>query len=370
LPAQKKNTIPPQRLRVGFLFTAGNHRGFLRVHRFWLENLDPRKYVTVCICPAEIVNECMSIVKRNDIEWVPLAGPLPQMAATMQEAQCDLLYHWKVGGGVIDYFLGMIRAARVHCTSYGTHGTSGVANMDFYLTSPYLDPENVDANEQYTEKLYYFKHHIGFLSQLPEPTGVKRNEFNLPEAGPLFFCPHRLSKYHSSFDILLFRILDRLPLASIVLLTKTNTKGDAVLRQRLSSRFPPDFFNRIHFRSMMDHERLGRLISLSDAILDSPVYAGSLTSYDAFACATPVVSLPGSLTVQCYTAGLYRRMEMPEMIPQNQNAYVELAVRLATDEEFRDQIVEKIKINRKKIFADPQCLIDFELFIDYATAIR
>lgn len=361
LPTARTSSRP----RIGFVVTPGHHRGFLRVHRYWLENLNADKYETVVLCPAEIVDSCRASVRRNDIQWIGLRGDFVQMAETLREARCDVLYHWKVGGGPLDYFLGMVRAAPIQCTSYGTHGTSGVSNVDYYLTSPFLEPSKVDVTPHYTERPRMFRRHIGYLSRSHVTEKVDRSEFDISATQPLYFCPHRLPKFQPSFDPLLRGILEHVPDSVIALLVRSGSPGEHCLKERLSQYLPSSHFNRLRFIPTMSPQRLMGMLAASDVVLDSPVYSGSLTAYDAFSLAIPVVTMPGPLAIQCYASGLYRRMGIENMeVPQTNGRYIELAARLGADPDFRHEVVQKIRSHSELIFEDAGCLEDFEDFID------
>jgi len=99
--------------------------------------------------------------------------------------------------------------------------------------------------------------------------------------------------------------------------------GAPVLRRRLRESLGGALFDRLLFLPKQTPQALQRLFTVSDVVLDSPYYAGSLTSYDAFTCGIPVVTLPGTLAVQSYTAGLYRRMELDGFsVPTNSVEYI------------------------------------------------
>ena len=94
-------------------------------------------------------------------------------------------------------------------------------------------------------------------------------------------------------------------------------------------------FRRVYFRSAMPVAEYYRLLRLATVVLDTPVYASCLTAYDAFSMGVPVLTQPGPLAVQCYAAGLYRRMGMEdELVVWDGDEYVAKAVRIGTEPEY------------------------------------
>ena len=70
----------------------------------------------------------------------------------IHETRCDVMYYWKVAADLWSFYLPMCRLAPVQCTSWGTHGTSGMDQIDWYLS--WDKAEIPRAGEHYTERLY------------------------------------------------------------------------------------------------------------------------------------------------------------------------------------------------------------------------
>jgi hypothetical protein len=98
-PFQRPTLIETQKnrkkIRVGFVVTAGHHRGFLRVHRHLLEHLDHHKFEVFIICPEPIIADCRKSVRRDAIQWVGFSPRFDVAVQTLFDTRCDILYHWK-----------------------------------------------------------------------------------------------------------------------------------------------------------------------------------------------------------------------------------------------------------------------------------
>jgi predicted O-linked N-acetylglucosamine transferase (SPINDLY family) len=103
---------------------------------------------------------------------------------------------------------------------------------------------------------------------------------------------------------------------------------------------------------------------LATCILDSPVYAGGLTSFDAFSYNIPEVTLSGSLHVQNFATGIYRCMGLKYLPCSSVDAYIDLAVRLGTEPEFRLSVSRKIEANQHKIFGSTKVVEEHARFFD------
>ena len=80
------------------------------------------------------------------------------------------------------------------------------------------------------------------------------------------------------------------------------------LRKRFGRTLGSGILNRVHFVRNLSPERYYRLLRVVDVVLDTPHYSSSLTGFDAFGFALPVVTEPGPMMVQRYAAGLYEAM--------------------------------------------------------------
>ncbi len=85
------------------------------------------------------------------LQLLPISGTLGRIVETVREARFDVLCHWETGSDPTNYFLPFFRLAPVQCNLAGIQATSGIPQMDYYLSSAYIEPEGADAH--YSEKL-------------------------------------------------------------------------------------------------------------------------------------------------------------------------------------------------------------------------
>ncbi len=342
------------RTRIGLVVTEGHETGFKRVMDGIVQGLNRDRFDVEIFCCEKNSN-----LFKNP---VLLSNRLDAASETIRNKKCDLLYHWKVGGGPLDYFLPFTKCAPVQCTGYGTHGTSGVSEVDYYISSSTI--ESPDADSHYTENLYRFPEFPTFHTKFAKPENVKRKEFPVPKTGTLYFCPLRIPKYHPSFDEYLQEILERDQNGTLLLLSGGPECVRERLQARLSRRWGKALMRRVVFFASIPNEIFYRLMAVTDVVLDSPVYAGDLTTHDAFSFGIPVVTQKGPLLVQRYTSGLYEMAGLGDLVAHDRQTYVDTAVRLGTDSEFRHVIGTKIREQCDRLFGSENLVRDFETFID------
>ena len=361
-PQERSARKSRQRHRIGFLVFSRHEGGFLRGTAGILKQLDRKRFDVVVLCPGSLVDRCRQSIQSDDIVFVPLGGTFEQIVGQARDADCDLIYHWKAGSDPWSYFMPFARLAPVQCTSYGTHGTSGISAVDYFLSSSFIEPN--DVGQHYSERLLCMDAIPTYQRQHRLPKNVSRDEFGLPEQGSIYFCPHRLPKYHPSFDTIFRQILERDLQGHIVLLTGSNTLGNDALQERLQRNIGTTLLKRMIFLPQLPVDKYLRLLSISTMVIDSPVYAGDLTLFDAFSFGVPEVTFSGPLYVQNFATGIYHRMGLDDLPCQTIEQYVDFAVRLGTEPDYRQDVSHRILEQNHLIFEDADTVREHERLIE------
>ncbi|MEX1026426.1 MAG: tetratricopeptide repeat protein [Candidatus Paceibacterota bacterium] len=353
-----------RRIRVGFLVTAGHEPGFLRGTARIIEELDAARFEPVVFCPERSVKRVGNFIKRERLPVVPIPNRFDRAVDVIRETRCDVMNYWKVGADNWDLFLPMARLAPLQCTSWGTHGTSGVDAVDYYISSSLMETANADVDiaGHYTEQLALLPTLPTYQRRQPLRKPASRSDFGLPAGGAIYLCPHRLPKYHPEFDSYLRDILEQDPAGHLVILCGMRSHAKSVLQHRLTRSLGNDLCRRVFYLPAMHVERYYQLLSLATVVLDSIAYAGGITAYDVFSFGVPIVTQPGPLAVQNYTDGLYRRMSVTELTARNRQEYVEIAARLGTQPDYRKALSQQLMEASEVIFDDPATTPAHEAF--------
>lgn len=363
-PAFPKELPTPRRrekIRVGFLATYGHHGGFLRGFGGIMARLDRKQFEVVGLVSSTALEACRRAVRATDILWIGFPHEVHLAFQAIRGADCDVILHWQAGTDVVDYFLPFLPLAPIQCIGFGQHGTTGIPNIGYFLSSRLFE-RGEDAQEDYTERLVQFAGTTAWQPRPAAPPPARREDFGLPAAGALYFCPHRLAKFHPDFDFLLRRILEEDGGGRIVVLEGKRPATATRLKARWQRTLGQALLQRVIFLPSQEPRDYYRLLSLADAVLDAPCYSASLTGYDAFALGVPLVTLPGPYMVQRYALGLYRRMGLEELVAGDEPQYVALAVRLGRDGDFRQAMREKILQHCDVLYQDERVVSEYEVF--------
>jgi len=106
--------------------------------------------------------------------------------------------------------------------------------------------------------------------------------------------------------------------------------------------------SRIVFSSLECKDDHMRRIQLADVFLDTPTYNGRVTCLDAIWAGIPIVTLPGIMMPSRVTASLLTTIKCTNLIAQNENDYIEIAMKLGLDKTYLEtmrSIIWKVKFD-------------------------
>src|SRR5208282_6014749 len=90
-------------------------------------------------------------VQLGDTQVTVLGEDLGAAQRAIAQARLDVLFYTDIGMDPTTYFLAFSRLAPVQCVTFGHPVTTGIANIDYFLSAQEL--ETGDAQEHYTETL-------------------------------------------------------------------------------------------------------------------------------------------------------------------------------------------------------------------------
>ena len=103
--------------------------------------------------------------------------------------------------------------------------------------------------------------------------------------------------------------------------------------------------NRLIFASRLSHENHFKRLKLADLFLDTFYYSAAATASDALWAGLPLITLKGKTFSSRVAASLLENLEMPELITNSKNEYVNLAIELANNKNKLKDIKAKILTN-------------------------
>ncbi len=344
--------------RVGFVVTDGHEGVFLRYLRGVLERLDRESFDPVIVCSAGGDLRIRTEIPSATIETFVIPSRFDKIVERIREGRFAVLYHWEVGSDVTNYFLPFFRLAPIQCTGAGLPDTSGIPQIDYFLSSDACEPERADR--QYTERLVRSSSLLTWQRRmrLPEVLGT-RADFGIGDDEHFYLCPHKIEKFHPDFDGLLGAILRRDPRGVLVIPKDSHGHAARKLHNRLRVAIP-HVIERIRFVPHQSVDGYLRLIQTADVLLDPIHYGGGLTSLDGLSLNKPIVTLPGPFVRGRYTFGFYRTMGIADCVATTVDEYVERAVRLGTDRDWRSHVEDRIRDTSDVLFESADSIAEYD----------
>ncbi|CAM9749410.1 unnamed protein product, partial [Ectocarpus sp. 6 AP-2014] len=383
-PLDSSTDVSP--LRVGFVSKFFGDEAS-EPHGMLLEGVVkylPRRLFRVIVCPidapgkrlspslADAADEVMQLPVKLDVARRMLGG-----------LRLDVLVYADMNSEPISHFLGYSRLARVQAVFWGNPITTGNPSIDYFVSAEVMEGQHrtalSDKDEPYSEQvvllggqgIWYARPVAHDLpSGMSDPTSREAEEtkvtlrrklkskLGVEEDSVIFMCSQSLFKLKPDFDLVLRDILlavninqnnEQMPngeqenknKAYLVLTEGRRKLWTEAFWRRLSSSLPEVLPQVKILPRMSAGKEFRTFLASADVILHPFPFGGSKTAADGLALGVPVVAmegdaLPGRMAFSLYkTMGLERPGDGGCCIARSRDSYVELAVRLGRDAEYR-----------------------------------
>lgn len=343
---------------VGFVVAGGHEYAFTRSIGGLFQHFRRDILRPVIVCPERSVQKLRSSIPEIGLEFLPLPSDAKGIVDGIQSANLDMLYHWEIATGALSYYLPMMRLTPLQCTSWGIQVTSGLAAIDHYVSTDLVEP--LSAQENYTEKLVRLQTMLSYQPRmiLPEQP-FSRSRLGLPESANIYLCVQQVGKFHPDYDAILRSILEQDPRGTIVVARSASELDN----HRLDFRFRRvlgGWHDRIIWSDRLVGPSYASLVMASDVVLDPTPFGGVNTTYDAFSAGKAVVTMPSKLHRGRYTLGCYRRMNVMDAVASRPEEYASIAVRIATDADFRHDLERRIREPSDCLFEQKSSAVELE----------
>ena len=352
-------------IKVGFVMTRGHEKAFVKSIAGFFDHFRDQALVPTIVCDRTSLPSLRAHSANTRVEYLATTQDLRHDAVRIGKHGFDILYYWENNTDALNYFLPFHRLAPTQCTSWGIQVTTGIGSVDHYLSSEWI--ETPDADAHYTENLVRLKTMLAYRTRERRPDRLRdREHFDLRQDDRVYLCPQHLGKFHPDFDEILEGILQRDP-RGIVLVTEGRFPKIAAALRRRFERVMPGVADRIRFLPPQAGDDYASLLLHSDVLLDPLHFGGVNTTYDAFSLGKAIVTLPSRYHRGRYTRGCYRKMGIEDCIVASPAEYIELAVRIATEPDYRHQLESEILERSDVLFEDATAARELEAwFIDVA----
>lgn len=293
------------------------------------------------------------------------------------EQQFDIIVYPEIGMCQQTRFIAFSRLAPIQINTWGHSDTSGLPNIDYFVSSKFFNSEE-DQNH-YSEKLilfdslgtyYYdifnfFKKEIQLEENKDTTTNALRNniiEKTGIENPNVYGCIQIFIKIHPSFIYTLNEILKADENGVIVLLsTNKGDNDDIIFTNYIKSKI--QYFERIYFIYQVPFIQYAQNIKNCDLILDYFPFGGFNSTIESFLLGKVCITYPGTRISGKFTQGLYRKMGITEFICDSEKEYVSKAVEYGKNSDKRKRYEEIILENVHKIIEEKESVDEWKILL-------
>lgn len=350
---------PSGRIRLGMVSAYFRRHSIGRMTQEIVARLDRDAFeVTVFTYPGDGDEVSRRIEAAADHVQV-LPDGFWEARETIANAGMDILFFTDLGMDVRTYFLAFGRLAPVQCVTWGHPDTTGIPNVDTFLSSALMEPDGAQA--QYSE-------HLHLLDTLPTcyrrpaaPAPKTRDDFGFSTGAHIYLCPQMAIKFHPDLDRAVERILAADGRGEVVLLEGAVPHWTQAVLARMAETIP-DVVRRVRLIPRVAPDDFLGLLGAADVILDTPHFSGGNTSYEAFAMGKPVVTHAGQFMRGRVTLALYHMIGIDGMIADDLDGFADLAVRLGTDGDFRATMEDAVRRESECLWEEAEAVRELESF--------
>lgn len=368
LAALKKQRIKNSRkIRVGYISHHFREHTIGKLFLGWLKHSNRDKFEIYCYYTDRPVDAMTAQFQQycDVFHHIPYA-----FAKTYQQISADaldILVFPDIGMCSDTDKIAGLRLAPIQCAAWGHPITTGLPTIDYYLTSDLMEPEN--AQSHYVEKLVRLPK-IGICypqPQIPDPRKT-RADFHLSDRSIIYLSCQSLYKYLPQYDYIFAEIAQCVSQAQFVFLASpTGDYITAKFQQRLHRAFANyglDSQKYCVILPRLSAADYANLNLLSDVFLDTIGWSGGNTTLEAIACNLPIVTLPSEFMRGRHAYAMLQVLEVLDTIAKNEMEYVEIAVRLGINSQWRQEIVQRMSDRHDALYGDQASVQALEVFFE------
>lgn len=353
-------------LRVGIVSAhLRNHSVWSAITRGWFEALDPGRVALHAFHLGVDEDEETSYARSRAERYERGPNGLEQWVDCIRGSAPDVLIYPEVGIDPMTVRLASLRLAPVQVATWGHPETTGLPTIDYYLSAEGLEPP--DGDSYYTERLVRLPQ-LGcqFRRTVNAPAKPDFAQMGGDARVPLLVCPGVPMKYAARYDWVFPAIAQRLGECRFVFFKHRTRALSEKLERRLQAVFEArglDFSRFVRFVPWQPAAQFAGWLREADVFLDTIGFSGFNTALYAVEAGLPIVTREGRFLRGRLASGILKRLDLSQCVAPTEDAYVELAVRLAQDAAYNSQIGAKIERGRDRLYGDPAPVRALEEFL-------
>ena len=358
-------------LRIGIVsafFT--NHSNWKTPIRGWIGNIDRTRF-RVYGYHAGFTSDSNTEIARQVCDQFVEGLPFEALARKIRDDALHILIFPGIGLDHITIKLAALRLAPIQCNSWGHPDTSGMPTIDYYLSSDLMEPD--DGRDHYTEQLVRLPNiSIHYLPPNYAVPQLTRKDFRLPDDKVLYCCAQSLFKFLPQFDYIFPHIAKQVHDAQFVFFSSQKSAGlTDMFIQRVARAFELaglDASSHLIVMPRMDNSAFQAAARVCDVYLDSIEWSGCNTTLEVLAYHLPVITFRGSTMRGRHTYAFLKMMGLDELIADDLESYVQLAIRIGEDASMRERVRAEIPQRLARLYGDMTSVRALEEFVQNAVA--
>jgi len=305
-------------------------------------------------------------IRSHCAGWLAPRGTLAAIREAIASLELDVLFFTDIGMDRMTYPLSLSRLARVQCVSGGHPETTGSPNVDFMVSSRWL--ETAQAQPFYRERLVLLDAYNSVLSRPATLSGLAtRSDLGI-DGVHAYVCPVKLHKLHPDFDAALARIIERDPKAVVVLFEDERQLHWRSLTQARQRETMGAMAERVRFERWADARTFQSWLSAADAVLDCWPFGMGTTAIGALGQGIPVLTLPSERMSGRGTQALLRMMDIDGLVAADRDDFVSRALALAGEPSLRSQFAQDLRARSDLLFKQADCAAEMAGFLAESVA--
>ncbi|MEB3830726.1 glycosyltransferase [Phormidium sp. CCY1219] len=319
------------------------------------EALDVQQFEIILYATWTNNNSLERYCQSCSARFVELPENLSQQVQQIREDDLDILFI----GTNITYtnkpltHLVMHRLARVQVTSIASPITTGIRNIDGYIAGTLTAPA-ATAQSQYREQLINIEGSglcFRFPTTQPAPTvNPTRASWGATDYTVVFISGANFYKIIPELSETWAKIIAACPNSILVLYpfgpAWNNTYPAEAFLERLRTTFTQyhiDPKRLVLINTLPSPTDIKKCVQLADIYLDSYPYSGATSLLDPLGCGIPAIAWEGDTLRSRQGCALLRELQLPDLITDSEQAYINLAITLARNPQLRQHYRQQIQ---------------------------
>ena len=352
---ERKKNISSPKIKIGFVSSFFRNHTVSKLFKNWTLKLD-KKYFKKFVYYVDNKFDNITEKIKHNVDYFFSHTDVDQLINQISEDNLDVLIYLDIGMRPKIQILSSLRLATIQCNTWGHPVTSGFKNIDYYFSGELMESQN--SQKYYSEKLITLPG-LGIDYDLPNLSNIKKPNISKKSDATIFLNLQSLFKLLPQDDHIYLDIIKKHSNCYFWFFDGVKDSITYTFKKRISELFQKEGYNfekYSYFHQRCSQEEFFGIIEASDIILDSLNWSGGNTSLEAISLDKPIVTYPSTFMRGRHTYGILKILDIEETIAISKKNYVEIAVKLATDKNFRNSIVDKIKKNKNKLFNDDKPL--------------